>query len=189
MLQYNLKWCVYILIKSNEMISAKYKMTVILAFIFGVLNAQYSDKKLKKFVEKANENIQIIQKKRKQLFQNSDDYELQIKRVISPFLDYDFEVISPLSIDDEGNILMEIKYLAPEEPFIYSVKGNIKSLVRTVVDIYFILEFEHGTLLVQYEDLNTGVIETDESNLIHLGVDNTGLTSAAEKAGIQSNVY
>lgn len=153
------------------------------------LNAQYDQNKLRKFVKTANENIELIHQIRRQADLKSEDYDEKTERVISPFLDYNFEILEPFAINNYGQISMKLKYLDEENPFIYSVKGDLNYLNRAVVDIYFILEFQEDSLTVEYQYLNTGMIETVKGNLLHLGMDQSDLIHLAQKAGIECEIY
>jgi len=138
-------------------------------FTFSFLNAQQLDhKKLKRLVKKLNENIELIQENRKEIHLESEEYDGNALTVITPFLDYDFEILAPFFIDESGNISMKIKYLDPEGAFIQSINGQLIDLTGFAVDIYFILEFKKDSLLIEYVDLSTGEKEIYKSSILLL---------------------
>lgn len=149
------------------------------------IQAQTNEKQFQKFMQKANENFQIIQEFRSQNSDNADEY-LSDFRVISPFLDYDFKILQPLTLNEEGQISMKIEYLKPEESFIQTISGNLADLKGFGVDIYFILEFEENSLKVEYGYEKLVAKEVFNSSILHLGVDGVGLVRSAEKAGLKS---
>jgi len=165
-------------------------------FLFSFLNAQQpNQKKLQKFVEAVNENIEQIYHNRQELSKLNDSdsdefYDLEIKAFLSPFWNYDFEVLQPLQIAENGDLSMKIKYFPQDdEVFVYTVKGNLDDLDRAVEDIYFILEFDEGTLQETYEYLDSGEIEERDDMLIHFGIDQRNLMNLAKKAGISTDDY
>ena len=149
------------------------------------IQAQINEKQFQKFIQKANENFEIIQEFRKQNPGNADEYQTDL-RVISPFLDYDFEILQPLTLSNDGKISMKLNYLSSEENFIQTINGNFADLTGFGVDIYFILEFEENSLKVEYEYEKSGKKEVYNSSIMHLGVDEVGLVKSAEKAGLKS---
>lgn len=160
------------------------------------LNAQnLNQKQLQKFVDSLNENIEMIHNNRLNLSKLNDIdseefYDLEIKTFLSPFWDYDFEILEPFSIAENGDLSMKVKYFpADDEAFIYSVKGNLKDLERAVEDIYFILEFYDGTLQETYEYMDSGKTEERNDMLIHFGIDQNNLMKSAQKAGIDTDDY
>jgi hypothetical protein len=171
-------------------------LCLIFTLIFFSSNAQgLNSKKIQKLVKSLNENIQIIQNNRQEIsnLNNPDSeeyYDLEIKTFLSPFWDYDFEVIEPFRIDENGNLSMKIKYFpADDEAFIYSVKGNLKDLERAMEDIYFVLEFSEDSLETTYEYLDSGRTENFNDSIIHFGIDQNNLMNSAEKAGINTEMY
>ena len=162
------------------------KKYVSLLILFGVsVQAQINQNQFQKFIQKANENFQLIQEFRSQNSDNADEYQTDF-RVISPFLDYDFEILQPLTLSEDGRISMKIKYLSSEENFTQTINGNLADLTGFGVDIYFILEFENGSLKVEYEYEKSGIKEVSNTSILHLGVDGVGLIKSAEKAGLKS---
>lgn len=172
---------------------AKLFIYILLLSSINIMHAQYSQNELQEFCEKVNENIELIRLNHQKFIKleegSQERYNLFDYSVLTPFLDEEFEVIEPFTIDENGLVSMKIKYLNEEKPFIYAVKGNLKDLNRVIVDIYFILEFEVDSLICEYSYLNSEKKEVTRSNLLHLGVDQVGLVGAATDAGIPSDVY
>lgn len=177
-------------------ITMKNLLFLIFTFTLFNLNAQkLNNKQLQKFVDSLNENVEMIQNNRLNLSELSDTesdefYDMEIETFLSPFWNYDFEILEPFNIAENGDLSMKVKYLPEDdEAFIYSVKGNLKDLERAVEDIYFILEFSDGTLLETYEYLDSGKTEQRNDMLIHFGIDQNDLMKSAQKAGIQTDDY
>lgn len=165
----------------------KYFLLFTLVFIFSFLNAQQPDqKKIRKLIHKLNENIELIQENRKKNYSETEEYNADLPTVISPFLDYDFEILEPFLVDESGNISMKIKYLDPDGAFIQNISGKLSDLTGFGVDIYFLLEFKEKALLFEYVDLDTGEKQIFEASFLHFGIDQVGLVESAKKAGLKS---
>lgn len=162
------------------------KKYLLLLILFAVsVQAQINENQFQKFIQKANENFRIIQAFRSENSGDANEYETDF-RVISPFLDHDFEILQPLSLAKDGRISMKVKYLSSEENFTQTIYGNFADLKGFGVDIYFILEFEENSLKVEYEYETSGRKEVYDNSILHLGVDQVGLVRSAQKAGLKS---
>ncbi len=162
------------------------KKYVSLLILFTIsVQAQINENHFQKFIQKANENFQLIKEFRSQNSGNENEYENDFM-VISPFLDDDFEIIEPLALNEDGLISMKVKYHSSEGNFIQSIKANSADLKGFGVDIYFILEFEENSLKVEYEYEKSGEKESHDNSILHLGVDRVGLIRSAKKAGLKS---
>jgi hypothetical protein len=151
--------------------------------------AQYNSNNLQKFVKEVNRNLERIQKQGKDLIHSNEYFGLTEKEVISPFYDYEFEILEPFQISKEGNIFFKLKYLKEENPFTYQIDAPLDKLLNYGVDIYFILNFEDNQVRIVQEDATTGETTAQYVNFFHLGVDQTKMRQTAEKAGIKEGYY
>lgn len=164
-------------------------LILFLLLLTNSLQAQIHPKKLEKFVEQVNLNLKQIQSQRLELKSNGAEGNETDWEVIHPNFNYDFEILEPFSINSDGEISMKLKYLKPEDAFYYSIKAELSDLVNYGVDIFFILNFNPGSLSVQYEYLESGKINVYEYDYLHLGIDHLKMVTTAKKAGISEGYF
>jgi hypothetical protein len=167
-------------------------MKYLFILLFGLGNfslAQYHDNQLKKFVKEVNKNLLLIQKQATDLVHSEHYFGLTEKEVVNPFYDYEFEILEPFQISQEGEISMKLKFLKEEEPFIYWVKAPLDKLAYYGVDIYFILTFENEDVRVVIDQINSSEATIHFTNFFHLGMDQTKMRKTAEKAGIKEGYF
>lgn len=167
-------------------------MKYLFVLVFGVTSlsfGQFNANKLQKFVKEVNKNLELIQKQGKELIHSEEYFGLTEKEVISPFYDYEFEILEPFKISQDGHISMKIQYLKEGSLFTYGVEAKLDKLLYYGVDIYFLLNFEENEVRIVEEYLTTGETTVQYVDFFHLGLDQTQMKKTADKAGIKEGYY